>query len=53
MNGPFAFKRGTASGFLAHSVVPGEAASQSRVTAGVTGFSKLPLPPRYEAGWGK
>lgn len=51
MNGPFAFKRGTASSFLANRVAPGEAASPSGVTAGVSGFSKLPLPAGCGFGW--
>lgn len=50
MNASFAFKRGTASGFLEYRVGPGEAASLSGVTPGVSGFSKLPLPPSLR-GW--
>ena len=42
-----------ASGFLVYRVSPGEAASPSGVTAGVSEFSKLPLPPSYWAGLGK
>lgn len=53
MNGPFAFKRGIPSGFQAHRVAPGEAASPSGVTAEVSGFSKLPLPPGHGAGLGQ
>lgn len=53
MNGSFAFKRGTASGFLESRVGPGEAASLSGVTPGVSGFSKLPLPPSLRSWLGK
>ena len=53
MNGPFASKRGTASGFPESWAAPGEATSPSRVTVGVSGFSKLPLPARRGTGWGK
>lgn len=53
MNGSFAFKRGTASGFLESRVGPGEAASLSGVTPGVSGFSKLPLPPSLRGWLGK
>lgn len=44
MNGPFAFKRGTASGFLAHRVVPGEAASRAGSLPGSEGSQNSHFP---------